>query len=430
MHNNSIKFAKRALFPSIFAHLKEKEITIIIGPRQVGKTTLLAQLRDKLLQNNVREQDIITLNLDIISDREYVRDQKTFISFLKERIRTTRLTVFIDEAQRVEDAGIFFKGAYDANLNVKYVLTGSSVLELKAKTTEPLTGRKRMFYLYPFSFQEYLQLASPSLAQIVSLDTISGPTRTLLNDHFLHFITWGGYPRIVTETLAQEKIALLKEIYSSYIEKDVSGFLNIKNERAFSKLVTALAGQIGQLVNVNELSALLGVERKTVEHYLDILEKTCVTGTVPPYFTNTRKELIKMPKIFFIDTGLRNVALQAFGAYESRPDKGSLLENGVYSELQKYTDQPIHFWRTREKSEIDFIIRPKHYPLPIEVKSTALKEGAIPKNFIGFIQRYKPTHAVVVNRGFRGDVAYEGSTIHFIHPYETPRLLPALTSNQ
>src|SRR3989344_8208552 len=148
MVENTKKLVKRTIFPEIAKHLEAEEITLIVGARQVGKTTLLSQLKKDLLDRGYPENSILAFNLDLISERQLFESQLEFIAFLKERVGKGKLFVFVDEAQRVENAGVFFKGIYDLALPVKFVLTGSSALEMKAKIHEPLTGRKRIFYLY------------------------------------------------------------------------------------------------------------------------------------------------------------------------------------------------------------------------------------------------------------------------------------------
>ncbi|MBU4455094.1 ATP-binding protein, partial [Patescibacteria group bacterium] len=416
-------FVKRTIFPEIAQHLKAEEITLIIGPRQVGKTTLLFQLKDYLIKHkHYSEKNILFFNLDLIDDFAQIKNQTHFIHILKESLKfleTKPLFVFIDEAQRIENAGIFFKGIYDLNLPIKFILTGSSALEIKDKIHESLTGRKRLFYLYPFTFYEYLKSKDNFLAQLILEKNISSYRQGDILNHLFNFIVYGGYPKTALEKNPEEQTQFLKEIHSSYIEKDIIGFLKIKDPLAFIALFNILAGEIGQLVNLRELSNTVNIVYRTLEKYISTLEKTFVVKRVLPFFKNRRKELTKIPKIYFLDAGLRNFALKSFTGFETRQDKGALLENFIFSEIYKQTDLQLHFWRTKEKAEVDFVLTDYvGIILPIEVKAVSLKYSEISRSFRSFITRYRPKQAIIVNLGFQGKTQLDQTEIIFIHPYE------------
>lgn len=419
-------FVRRHIFSQVAKHLDAKEITVIIGPRQVGKTTLLSQLQDYLLGTGSPKSRVLSFNLDLVTDRALFLSQTEFIKFLRERIvEGERLFVFIDEAQRVKNAGIFFKGIYDLNLPVKFVLTGSSALEIKSKIQEPLTGRKRIFHLYPLSFHEYLSHKDSFLVEFLKSDKkLSRYTEERIFEYLSEFIAWGGYPKIALEGNIEIKEQFLKEIYSSYIERDVIGFLNIKNITAFTSFVSILASQIGQLVNTQEISSTLNVERKTIERYLEILQKTFVVDRVSPFFRNIRKEITKMPKVYFLDTGLRNFALHDLKGFDVRYDKGFLLENFLFAELGKQTDAELHFWRTKEKAEVDFVLERRFgEPIPIEIKASKLQSPEISRGFRSFLNSYRPKRAFIVNLGFQGSKKINGTEVQFIFPYEASKIL-------
>ena len=423
MVKNNKNLVERDIFSEITKHLDAKEITLIVGPRQVGKTTLLSQLQNSLLEKGIPESRILSFNLDLVTDRALFVSQTEFIRFLKERIRKEKLFVFVDEAQRVENAGIFFKGVYDLDFPVKFVLTGSSALEIKSKIHEPLTGRKRIFYLYPLSFHEYVSAKDSPLVKLIGEKELSSYTKERIAEYLFRFLVWGGYPKIALEENTKAKEQFLKEIYSSYIERDIIGVLEIKNTTAFTNLVSILASQVGQLVNTQELSSTLNVERKTVEKYLEILEKTFVIEKISPFFRNVRKELTKMPKVYFLDAGFRNFALSDLKGFEERHDKGAILENFLFSELRKRTDAKFHFWRTKEKAEVDFVLERRFgEPIPIEVKATTLKSPEISRSFRSFLSAYKPKHAFVLNLGFEGSRKIDSTEVQFILPYEISRI--------
>ena len=187
------KIIKRNILSQIVKHIGEPEMTVILGARQTGKTTILLQMKDYLTESKMaKEKDILMFNLDFISDLELFKNQLDFFRYLKSRIGKGKLYVFIDEAQRVENAGIFFKGIYDKGLPVKFILTGSSSFELKSKILEPLTGRKMIFSVYPFDFYEYLLSKDEHLAKLLYADDISDYDRKFLLDNLYDFIIYGG----------------------------------------------------------------------------------------------------------------------------------------------------------------------------------------------------------------------------------------------
>lgn len=425
MKENTKNLVQRAIFPEIVQHLERPEISVIIGPRQVGKTTLLSQLRNHLIQNGYKDSNIYSFNLDIITELGLFESQQKFIAFLRERIGQEKLFVFIDEAQRIKNAGIFLKGIYDLSLPVKFVLTGSSALEIRTKIHESLTGRKRIFYLYPFNFGEYILSKDTALhSAIMSGNTLSPYSQEGALSNFQTLINWGGYPKVCLENNIAEREKELKEIFASYIEKDIVGFLKIKNHLTFSKLVVLLAAQTGQLLNVATIAKTLQTSRKTIENYLDILDKTFVIKKVQPFFKNYRKEVAKMPKIYFLDNGIRNFALKAFQDFETRQDRGTILENFVFTEILKSTNEELRFWRTKEKIEVDFALESRNNEIiPIEVKSAQFKIPEIPRGLRSFIGKYQPKQAFVVNLGLNSQILYnQKTTVNFIFPWEIQKI--------
>lgn len=417
---------KREIFEEVVNHLQEKEVTVITGARQTGKTTLLLQLKDWLLKNNrARDSQIKFFNLDLISDLEGIQNQSNFIKFLKEELNKEKfIFVFIDEIQRLENPGKFLKGIYDSDLPVKFIITGSSSLEIKSKIFESLTGRKRVFHLWPFSFKEYLSYSEPAIMDLVTKETLSTLNKKKIFDYFYDFVVYGGYPRVVLSRTTEEKIKTLNEIYSSYVEKDIVGFMKIKNPLTFSKLVALLGDQIGNLVNLKEISNTLGINFRTVENHLSALENTFVIKLIRPYFTNARKELTKMPKIYFSDNGLRNLAVKYFANFPDNRDKGKLLENFVYSLLAKEWEGTINYWRTKDKSEVDFVLRDYYGRIiPVEVKTGELRKPEISRGFRSFIERYRPQTGFVVNLSLEEKIKINHTQIRFTLPYQIKRIL-------
>ncbi len=428
--NNKVNspLVTRELFPEIASHvLKSKEISLITGSRQVGKSVLLKQIQDHIVaEKNISADQILSFNLDIVQDYETLHDQQSFIEYLRDRSRSRKLYVFVDEAQKVPDAASYFKGVYDSALNIKLILTGSSALEVKAHMKESLAGRKRIFWLPTFTFFECLSLWDPRLAKIINgqtrLGTIEARHALLLYQEYVRF---GGYPRVVIADGATEKRALLREIYGSYVERDAVGLLEVSNRTAFTRLIKLLASQIGQLVNIDELAMHLAINRGSVERYLRILEDTFVSQVIRPFFRNPRQEIIKAGKVFFLDTGIRNLALENLQTWSERVDRGPLLENSVFSDLKfaLRDGATLHFWRTKQKSEVDFVIEHGSQLIPIEVKS-ALKKPAVPEPLRTFIAKFKPRDCVIISPSFTHKIIeVNAAKVHFLYPFELRHFL-------
>ena len=292
--------------------------------------------------------------------------------------------------------------------------------------SESLTGRKRIFHLWPFSFSEYISHYAPALTNLINKDDISGVNKRNIVGHMHDFLVFGGYPRLISAKNNDDRIAILNEIYSSYIEKDIVGFMKVKSPIAFSKMVTLLGDKAGGLVNLHEISATLGLNFRTAENYLFALENTFVINLARPYFTNARKELTKMPRVYFADSGLRNLAVKYFAPFTENRDKGKLLENFVASSLMRQSQTTVNYWRTKDKAEVDFILKDYHgHITPIEVKAIELKSPDITKSLMAFIEKYKPAKAIVVNLSLEKHVKLNHTQISFILPYSLEHILQA-----
>ena len=329
-----MELIKRAIQNKIEEKLFKGRIIIIYGSRRVGKTTLAKQIQKKYLDES------IYLNCDEPDIKEAFTNVTS--TEVKNFIGNKRL-VFLDEAQRIENIGLSLKIAVDNFPNVQIVATGSSSFELSNRINEPLTGRKHEFHLYPFSINELQQIYSwPEVLRILE-------TRML----------FGMYPEIIQASQDEVK-ALLRSIASSYLYKDVLQYQNIKNHDILERLLQVLALQIGNEVSYNELAASLGINKKTVANYIQILEKAFVIFRLGPFSRNLRKELTKLRKIYFYDTGIRNALVNNFNNLNLRQDVGALWENFIISERLKFNnnrgkDVNVYFWRTHEQQEIDYI---------------------------------------------------------------------------
>ncbi|MFV1975214.1 MAG: ATP-binding protein [Candidatus Scalindua sp.] len=420
-------YIEREIFSEVAGHLDKPEITLITGSRQVGKTVLMEQLRERLISDKKLSPDsILSYNLDLVHDWEIFQDQSQFIELLKDRSHKRKIYVFVDEAQKVPEASRFFKGVYDSKINAKLILTGSSSLEIKAKFKETLAGRKRIFHLPSFTFFEFLTFREKSMAKYLKrrkkLTRIDQKKLLVL---YKEYMTFGGYPRVVLSKSKEEKIDILQEIYSSYIEKDAIGLFEIKNKTAFNRLIKLLSAQIRQLVNIEELSVNLEIVRNTVERYILTLEDTFIIKKISPYFKNPGQEIIKAGKIYFLDLGIRNLALENFISFDEKTDKGLVLENGVFIELffkLRNKIGALHFWRTKQGAEVDFVIEKGLEVLPVEVKS-AIKKETIPTGLRSFIERFHPQKAILVNLSVaEKNIMLNNTKIEFVYPFKINNL--------
>ncbi len=346
---------------------------IIYGARQVGKTTLLHMLQQKVPHNslflNCDEPDIPPRLTDVTSTE------------LRELVSGYDI-VFIDEAQRVKNIGITLKLFVDEIPEVQVIASGSSSLELSNEVIEPLTGRKYQFQLYPFSLSEMSQSVN----------------RTEINRLLEERIIFGMYPEI-TQT-PKDSESLLKEISSSYLYKDVLQFQDIRKPQILDKLLQSLALQMGNEVSYNELASSVGVSKETVRSYIDLLEKCFVIFRLGPFSRNLRKELQKMRKIYFWDTGIRNALIRNLNPLDLRQDKGALWESFVISERLKHlrnngTDPAAHFWRTHQQQEIDYLEEMSGQLNAYEIKWNPDKKVHFPKSFTN---GYPDAETSLVNR--------------------------------
>ena len=387
---------KRKLLKDLISHLDAKEISLIIGPRQAGKTTLMNFLREHLDRQG---QDTLFLNLDTEMDSQYFLSQQHLIDKIKLEFEDKRGYVFIDEIQRKENAGIFLKGIYDLNLPYKFIVSGSGSLELKEKIHESLVGRKRVFELNTVSFEEFVDFKTDYRYED-RLDEFFNVESEKALGFQAEYMNFGGYPKIVLEENPEEKIKIIDEIFHSYLEKDISYLLRLEKIESFKSLIKIIASQIGQLVNYSELSSTVGLALQTIKNYLWYAEKTFVIGKLTPYFSNVRKEITKSPIYYFYDIGLRNYSLGLFGRPLNSNDLGQIFENFVYNILKekyRYNAASLHFWRTKDRAEVDFVIDSGNSLLPIEVKYKKMKQVEIKRPLRNFIEMYKPEKAFIVN---------------------------------
>ena len=385
-------YIRRKLLKELKNHLSQKEISLIVGPRQAGKTTLMLRLEEELKK---RKEKTAFLSLDNEIDKKFFSSQQALIKKIKLEIGE-RGYVFIDEIQRKEDAGLFLKGIYDMNLPYKLIVSGSGSLELKEKIHESLVGRKRIFELSPVSFEEFVNFKTDYRYEEKIEDFFEIEKEKTL-DFLKEYLNFGGYPRIILEEEIKEKKKIIDEIFSSYLEKDISYLLKIKRIDIFSDLIKILSAQIGQLTNYSRISSELNISIQTLKNYLWYAQKTFIIKKLTPFSKNIRKEIVKSPIFYFYDLGLRNYAIGSFGNLN---DYGPIFENFIFDILRekiRFTGAIIHFWRSKDGAEVDFIVNLGKNIFPIEVKYRNFKKPEIERSLRSFIRRYHPKKAFIIN---------------------------------
>lgn len=323
---------KRCIESSIQNDFNRKKVIILLGARQVGKTTLLEGLR--------REgQKILSLNCDDLDDILLIEEKTT--TELRAWLSSYNM-VFIDEAQRVKNIGLTLKKIGDLKLDTDVIVTGSSSLDLSSEINEPATGRLIEYKLFPFSLME------------LANETSEREEQRMLEQRLIY----GMYPEVVT--FPGDAKRTLMTLTNNYLYKDLFSYKGLKKPDVLQKLVRALALQLGSEVSYNELSNLLGVDKETVENYINLLEKCFVVFRLDSFSRNLRNEIKKGKKVYFYDNGIRNAVLSNFAPASLRNDMGALWENLMISERVKrniYTGSyaQLYFWRTHDQKEIDLI---------------------------------------------------------------------------
>ena len=346
---------------------------LLIGARQVGKSTLF-----HMMTESMEEDRLLWLNCDLQNVREILTNPSLLTLQL---LVANKSVVVIDEAQRVSDVGVTLKLIVDNFPDIQLLVTGSSALDLHNRINEPLTGRKIEYRLFPISTGELY--AEKGLLGV--------------NELFERRLIYGSYPDVLLGSLPPEKV--LTELAESYLYKDILDMENIRKSSVLQKLMIALALQVGSEVSYNELSKTVGIDSKTVEKYIDILEKCYIVFRLNSFSRNIRTELTKSKKIYFYDLGIRNAVLRAFAPIELRQDSGALWENFFIAERLKYNhyaDRMVntYFWRTSDKQEIDYIEESGGELHLFEMKWNVKKQKTKIPNL--FMEMYKPNSADVV----------------------------------
>ncbi|MEW6528569.1 MAG: ATP-binding protein [Candidatus Micrarchaeota archaeon] len=393
-------YIEREIEKNIYHWLNAKEILAIRGPRQSGKTTLLKRIVGMLRNTNIDNNTVHLLSMEDDEERmRFESSPKEIVEYYLKKANG-RHYFLIDEIQCVKNAGKILKLLYDKYENIKIIITGSSALDL-VEISSYLVGRILFFELFPFSFSEFLDSKDKALASIYReirasfKEILAGNRQELpktayldkLNSYLKEYLIYGGYPRICLSENAEDKKFLLKNLVQTYIEKDVIKLYRIKHSDEFLILLKTLSNVTGDIINYNSLCNQLNISYKDLKQMLHILKSTYILTFVSPFYRNMITELRKNPKVYFIDTGLRNYLLTRFEF--NATEMGALFENHVFNCLRNANPR---FWRTTAKAEVDFILPNKTTPL--EVKST---NASLTRSLRSFITVYKPQLAFILN---------------------------------
>ncbi len=381
---------RREIAARLESEFNRKEISILLGPRQVGKTFLLDELAKIAKKKKLRFR---YYNLEVPSDTIIFNRPDTEIF---EELTHNTDVVFIDEFHYIKNASQIFKAVFDSKKKVKIFASGSSSIEIHKHLKESLAGRRLISLIYPLNYHEFSQTKEKNI--------------------FERYLVFGGMPGLVHFSREDEKIRLLNEILETYIQKDIKSLLKEENIRAFNTLLYLLAENQGSITSVSNLSHEIGLTANTISKYLSLLEQTFVIFPVSSYAKNIGNELKKSKKYYFFDTGIRNVILKDFGKPNDRDDTGILNETFILLQM-RYNLKPnfdIKFWRNKQGQEIDFVLLKNRKPFLIEVK-TGLNAPDIPGAFKIFINNYPDTlGGIVFSNNFEGERDFRGKKIRFM----------------
>ena len=409
-------YIERQLSAEIKPFLAKRETISIVGSRQAGKTTFIENLAQEFKQRNKKvkfitfekREDLNLFNNDIESFKKIAEQYGV---------------VIIDEFQYSQEGGQKLKYLYDTT-KVKFIISGSSSLELTFQTGKYMVGRLHEFLLTPFSFREFLSARDQEISDVLKDKINNNPfvfkmkngfgeeINNRLAKLFEEYIIYGGYPAVVLSNTTEEKQKILEGIYSKYLLKDIKDLLRLATDQELEKLVKLLSGQISNIIQYRELADSSGLPYKELKKHLSILEKTFIISLVRPFFTNKRTELVKNPKVYFNDSGLRNFSLDDFRSLDVRNDAGAMAENHGYNLLAGIFKRNVKYWRTKARAEVDFVIEKEQAIYPVEIKYVSKR--VIGKSLYSFIEKFNPPAAFILTKNYLGEEKIRGTKIKFI----------------
>lgn len=417
----------RDVFDKIVKFLDLPDIIVLMGMRQTGKTSLLYLLIDYLLKKDL-ESNAFYFSLDdpiiLGGFNKNIKELEIYLNSQKIN-KQRKIYIFIDEIQYLDNPTGFLKYYHDNFPDYKFIVTGSSTFEIRKKFKDSLAGRKKIIHIHPLSFKEFLEFRNSEFGGgFLDLNDVDKIKKTKigaiagekLESDLREYLLFGGHPKAVNLKERDLKIEELKDIYSSYIKRDIKDIGKIENITAYNYLIQTLGSQIGSLLNIKELSNTLNINQITLGKYIFLLENTFVIYLLKPFFRNKRKEISKMPKLYFEDLGVRNMVVNDFRKMDLRNDLGNLAENFVFTEINKNleADDELYFWRTIGKQEVDFALKKSGELIPIEVKYKDFKKPQITLGMKNFIKAYKARTAIVVTKNYQEFDIIDGCNVYFV----------------
>jgi len=364
---------------------KNYNMIAVVGARQAGKTTFL--------KKNIQNKNSSYILFDDPDARTLFEED--IKKFEKQFISGKNISV-LDEVQYCKDAGRKLKYLVDSGH--KFWITSSSEIILSKELLSFLVGRVSIIKLFPFSLNEFLYAKNQKEF-----------TSKMLERNIWEHATYGGYPRAVLTKDVEMKKTILSDLYDTMLLKDVARTFSIDNIRSLEEFSKYLALSIGEILSYDKICNNLNMSFQTVKKYLDAMEKSYLIFRVMPFFTNKKKEIVKQPKLYFVDTGMRNIIAKDFNVKLD----GKLFENYVFSEILKLGLTP-KYWRTKSKAEVDFVIEKENEVIPIEVKIKA-NVGKIERSMHSFIENYHPKTAFVITlKGNKGKTKINNCDIRYV----------------
>lgn len=430
--------------------LKDREIVVFLGLRQTGKSTLAFQLIDHLLKDGILPERVFYFSFDDLSLRqELSASHAAFMGiverYLGEEIEpvTRPVYLFIDEVQKLPGFVEYVKLFYDLKLPIKWVLTGSASLELKAQVKESLAGRVINIPVSPFSEREtfdvlglappdkrelwrlFLSGSGPDKKKLMKIEAGLLPFKSRIQKVFEESLVFGSLPAVVTAQDVPKKIELLKNYRETYLEQDIRNLVKEDKLWVYQRVMELLASRIGDLLNYSNIAAELEVTVDTVKRYCILLEKTFILKNVTTYSRNVRSEVLKTPKVYFTDLGIRNslLSLNSLSQIERLGQMGMTLENLMFERLSSVIRQAeagemrLHYWRTKTKEEVDIVIETPERILPIEVKSDRRVQGKHLKGLRSFLGKEKEQTGILVGRFEKADILEDGKNRIYLLPH-------------
>ncbi len=410
----------RDIIEKVIAELFTPDILVLLGSRQVGKTSIMEIICNRL---RVENRNCIFLDLDLETNLEYFSSYENIIAYIKLQgfdPGKEPVFLFLDEFHRAQRAGKTLKNLYDHHSNIKIIASGSSSLEINKTISESMSGRKLVFRVFPLNFREFLVFkGADRLLAFYDRFRIGDEFPPVLYKEYEELLKekliFGSFPEVVLQDNLERKGKKIEDILNSYLRKDIKEQLDIKDTIQYKRVLEFLGITFANLLNTNNISHELGTYHKKVSDLVNIAAETYIIDMVRPFSRNRKNEIIKNPKAYFEDTGMRNFLIKNMSRdLRLRPDTGALVENFVYNELVNKIDvfTGIKFWRTKSEAEIDFLLVKNQALLPVEVKSGSHEN--IPLSLLLFCKREKLSKAVIVTKDISKIITRESIDFYFI----------------